>query len=154
MTAGPVAVRLAGPGDMAFVSASWFECYWKATARDANIPYGTYRPAQDALIRRLLARSKTLVAYAREIPDEIAGYIVLEGDCAHFLYVKHVYRRMGIATGLAKDVTKRYSHATKLGTRIARAKGIHFDPYFLDDVKGAGNEDQASAVRESRTDRW
>jgi GNAT superfamily N-acetyltransferase len=126
----PVGVRLATADDMRFVAASWFESYWKAVASQEGMDYLTaYRPGQDALIRRLVGRSETIVAHAVDIPDEILGYAVLEDDVLHYVYVKSVYRRRGIATGLVRARAKRYSQRTRLGEKLVKPLALEFNPY-------------------------
>lgn len=126
-----VGVRRATTDDMRFVSASWFESYWKATARDLGVPFGAYKPGQDALIRRLTAAGDVLVAYLISVPDEILGYSVIENETLHYVYVKSVYRRQGIATGLIQHRAARYSHKTRGAKWIAASLGLTYDPYTL-----------------------
>lgn len=126
-----ISVRFMVPEDLGFIAASWFESYWKATIRPTGCPYEVYKPAQDAIIKRLLARSKVIVITSAAVPDEIVGYGVTEGDVAHYVYVKSAYRRMKIATGILHGRAKWYSHQTKAGRKLADTMGIIHNPYLL-----------------------
>ena len=128
---GLFVTRLATTDDLRFVAASWFLSFWKGTMQRAGAAYEQYRPAQDALINTLLQRSRVVVVAAESVPDEIVGYAVLEKHYAHYVYVKSAYRRMGVAKGLLRSGTTRYTHSTRAGNRVARALGITFDPYQL-----------------------
>ena len=124
-----IGVREALESDRPFIASSWFESYWKATARQEGLAYGLYQFGQGRLIDALLARSRTLVVHAAEMPDEILGYAVLERDILHYAYIKSVYRRRGIALGLIRKHAKSYTHKTRLGEKVARALSLTFDPY-------------------------
>lgn len=126
-----IGVRLALPDDMRFVSASWFESYWKATMVQEMPEYASYKAGQDALIRRLVERSQVTVAFAKEVPDEILGYAVMEGEVLHYAYVKSVYRRHGICKGLIRSRAARYTHKTRLGEKVAETLELEFNPYLL-----------------------
>lgn len=126
-----VDVRVATPDDMRFVCASWFESYWKNYARDAGVEYSRYRPGQDGLIKDILKTATVNVVYYTPVPDEILGYCVVEGDCLHYVYVKSVYRRQGIAKGLLAGRVARYSHKTRGVRWVAASLGLVFDPYTL-----------------------
>lgn len=126
-----MAVREALQTDAPFILSSWFESYWKNHARRTGINYEAYRAHQDALIKALIVRSKVYVAYPSHLPDEIVGYSVLEGNVLHYVYVKSVYRRMGVATGLVRKAARIYTHAAeKPGRRFAESLGLQFNPYL------------------------
>lgn len=125
-----IGVRRALPEDMAFVSAAWFESYWKGTAREQGISHPAYKAGQDALIKSIVPRATIDVVYVAEIPSELLAFSVRQGSVVHYVYVKAPYRRMGIASGLTKDVTTS-SHQTPLGKKFAKARNIRFNPYSI-----------------------
>lgn len=125
-------MRLASSDDQRFIHSSWHTTYWKTTAKRTTA-WDVYRDEMDKRIDRLLERSDTYVATAAEVPDEICGYAVLEGDVLHFAYVKSVYRGMGIAKGLVRGRAKWYTHATGApGVRFAEAVGMQFNPFKME----------------------
>jgi len=126
-----VKVRKVKKADLPFILSSWFESYWKAHASKRGLAYETYKSYQDDLIKRLLHRSLVLVACPVFDDTEILGYSVTEGSTLHYVYVKSVYRRMGIATGLASMPLTVYTHgAEKPGRRFAESLGLLFNPYL------------------------
>lgn len=128
----PIDLRKLTPSDQNFVAASWFECYWKLHARNTPIHYDTYKVGQDKVINRVINGGQIIVAYARNVPDEIAGYVAFDKDVLHFLYVKKAYRHLGIGSGLISPNFKRYSHDTgKRWQEFAKKKGLIYDPYAL-----------------------
>lgn len=97
--------RPAKPEDQAFLYNSWLKAY-----RNSKItrewPNDVYYPAQTEAITKILFTAGTILACSAEDPNQIFGYIVsqkIEGtQVVHFLYVKHLYRRLGIAKALLK----------------------------------------------------
>jgi hypothetical protein len=124
-------IRLAQPADMNFVAASWFTSYWKNTARAEGIEQPVYTRGMNQLIDGLLQRSDVIVAVLDEVPDEILGYAVVEDGACHWVYVKSVYRRRGIATGLLRSTARRFSLQTSQGKKLAAKLGLAYDPFSL-----------------------
>lgn len=64
----------------------------------------TYVAVQLPRVTRALARSQVVVACNPEEPGQIFGWICFErsglGTVIHYVYTKHVFRRMGVATAL------------------------------------------------------
>jgi hypothetical protein len=136
MNDGPFIVRQATRDDLRFVCASWFESFWKASLRQTGMEYADYQRGQDALIQRLLERSRTYVLASATVQDEIVGYCVVEGDApesatAHYVYIKSAYRKFGAAKTLLRGKCAKFSHMTRAGNRVARSLGLQYDPYTL-----------------------
>ena len=132
MTDALISVRLMAPEDRAFVAASWFESYWKGTMNQV-VDYTTYKEGQAAVIDKALNSGLTHVVYAQQYPDEILGYAVFTGvgrDVLQYVYVKSVYRRQGIATGLARRA-RAYTHKTRAGQPLVKSLKLRFDPYAV-----------------------
>lgn len=125
-------IRNATSADTHFIHSSWFNSYWGKYARK-HIERDVYAHGQDALIQKLLFRSEVLVAYFEEVPDEVLGWACLEGDVCHWVYVKGVYRRRGIASGLVEGRAKWYTQRTDtIGGRFAAKVQMQFNPYRLE----------------------
>lgn len=119
------------PSDERFVYASWFESFLKAN-RLHDIPFEVYKVGMQARIERLIKRSEVRVACATAVPDEILGYAVVENGALHWLYVKSVYRRQGIARTLAWG-TLCYTHKPSSdGQKFARALNLQYQPQYGD----------------------
>jgi len=127
-----ISVRLMAPEDRAFVAASWFESYWKGTMNQV-VDYAVYNPGQAALIDKALDEGLTHVVYAKQYPDEILGWANFTGvhrDVLQYVYVKSVYRKQGIATGLCRRA-RAYTHKTRAGQPLVKSLRLRFDPYAV-----------------------
>lgn len=56
----------------------------------------------DLKINDMLVQSLTLIACPENDPDLIAGYFIFTHDCAHYIYVKESFRKLGVAAELFK----------------------------------------------------
>lgn len=121
----PIAARIATSEDLPFVYSSWFK---------SHRPYAKHVSASILTeeIRRLVQRSKIIVAVSADYPDEILGYSVSDGgDVLHFAYVKSVYRRMGIGRGLVQNKFKWYTHwMGEQGRTFADVMNLTYNPYL------------------------
>jgi GNAT superfamily N-acetyltransferase len=122
------------PDDERFVRASWFESYWMDYQRERGIAFADYKAGQNRRIETLLERSEVLVAFAPAAPDEILGYAVIEGEALHYTYVKSIYRRRGIATGLIRSRAKTYSVKTPGMKKLLAKVPLQFNPYTIEDA--------------------
>jgi hypothetical protein len=117
-----------------FVLSSWLKSYRNAPAvRLAD--NATYYAGQAASILKTLDRAETLVAADPEDDNVIWGFIVSEGELIHYVYVKHLMRRNGLAHSLwcvagKPTVATAMTHA---GESILRAHSdvLAFDPYAV-----------------------
>jgi GNAT superfamily N-acetyltransferase len=118
--------------DGKFIHSSWHTAYWKTSARK-YLTRETYDAGQDRRIDRLIFQSHVLVAFFPEVPDEILGWACMRDDVLHYVYVKAVYRRRGIATGLVAGRASCYTHATdRVGEAFAASIGAVLNPYRLE----------------------
>ena len=125
-------IRPAVDDDMRFCHSSWHTAYWRTCARK-YLTREAYDAGQDRRIDRLLTQSQTLVAYFPEVPDEILGWSCVQEDTLHYVYVKVIYRRRGIATGLVAASKKWYTHATdRVGEAFAESIGAVLNPYKME----------------------
>ena len=124
-------LRVATPEDLRFVHSSWHTNHWKTWAHK-HVSREVYNAGQDRRINLAVARSTVLVAYFPEVPDEVLGWACIEEapEVLHYVYVKGVYRRMGIGTGLVRGRARYFTHYTDAaGTRFAAAVNVTFHPY-------------------------
>ncbi len=128
-----LSTRIATPEDLKFVRASWFESY-KQGGYAPQAAFPIYRAGQDAIIERCLAASRTFVAYATEVPDEVCSWVCIEGSRLHYVYTKLAYRRLGMALQLAysnfTDLTE-HTHDTRVGRSFTARIRTKFNPYPL-----------------------
>jgi hypothetical protein len=89
----------AGP-DTAFLFSAWIGSYrdspWAGT-----LPQHLATPVHKATINQLLARGmRVVMAVNPDDADQILGFIAYEPGVLHYIFVKDVFRRQGIAGGL------------------------------------------------------
>lgn len=129
----PIQLRPMTPDDERFVASSWFESFWKTHCYKDGLHFKYYQPGMDARIKTLIKRAGVTVAYATVAPTEILGWICIEGDCLHYVYVKAVYRRQGIARALAGEGLTVYSHpSSRAGAKFLKALGLEYNPFRLE----------------------
>lgn len=56
----------------------------------------------------MLQKSTVRIATNPDIPDQIFGWICIDGNRLHYVYVKNRFRRMGIAKKLLTTPKKHY----------------------------------------------
>lgn len=124
-----VALRQRLSGDVPFIFSSWLKSYCKAKERrlarvdrTARFDVRAYYESQDCTINRLLKRCEVLVACGPAEPSDLFGYVVFgrgEDSCVlHWVYVKQIFRRMGLArhliTAARADASQTFhSHTTE-----------------------------------------
>jgi GNAT superfamily N-acetyltransferase len=134
VTALPLAFRPVTDADVGLVYSSWLRSYWDARPPQVwDIPRETYfsDAGHHGVVTRLLARSVVTVAHAPDDPDEVYGWICVGARGLHYVYVKELWRRKGVATrlldgapvGVASHMTKAFRDGP--GKRLA----LLFNPY-------------------------
>lgn len=135
-----IALAVAGPSVRPLVRDSWLRSQWKADMRWKMVRSDFMR-AQGARIDRLLPRCTIVTAFSPTVPDETLGYVVLQvsrdDPIIHWLYVKKPFRRLGIATQLARAAANAgsgqlfYSHkGDARGKKLALKFAAKFNPYL------------------------
>ena len=139
----PVLLRAYVPTDANFVFASWLNAF--EPHRDPGVARDLYYQEQHVLIANLMAASTEtrLVAVAPDYPDQILGYlfgvILPVGKVIDWLYVKPIYRRLGVARALLttfgdpREGVAAYTHVPASPPALIRrlAPGAVYDPYLL-----------------------
>lgn len=120
-------VRIAKPGDMAFVIDAWKRSFEGAPAvRHADREH--YREEMTRAIRRLCDRAEVRVACDPSDEDTIVGFCAFTGTELHYVYVKKDFRGHGIAKGLLHGVPiTTYTFATPT---VRPRLGWAFTPRF------------------------
>lgn len=94
-------IRPAAPGDVAFVSATWKQSYWRESNWANRITWKVFDVGHSRIVRSLLEKSQVLIAGVGG--DDIAGYLVFEpgvSAAVHYAYVKPSFRKMGVLRAL------------------------------------------------------
>jgi len=100
------------PSDFNFILNSWLRSY-RNSKFTKHLSNEKYYQSQSELIIHLLGNSTVLVAASIDDPDRIYGYALgnmapdATGYWLQYAYVKHLYRRLGIATQLVSQLAPR-----------------------------------------------
>lgn len=121
-------ITTANEADMNFIFSSWLKSF-QETEQNRLIPGAVYFRAQSALITDLLKSSTVLVARSPVDDLIIRGYAVGSAPELHWVYVKGVCRRQGIATALldALGDLQTFTHAREPGAAWLRRIGLTYD---------------------------
>lgn len=130
MSKPTIALRKATTEDLKFVHSSWVTNYGHVWGYK-NMPISLFKAEMDAYVDRRTANDTVLIAYFPDVPDEILGWACFSGDTLHYVYVKGVYRRSGIATGLVGGgFIKWYTpHADATAKKFAKSINAQFNPF-------------------------
>jgi GNAT superfamily N-acetyltransferase len=135
-----VTIRPAEEGDTALLFNSWLRSY-RDSPRVNGTPSALYYRYHHPLVTRVLARpeSSVLCAVDPRKPDRIHGWLCFEWAgsvlVVHYLYVKQIWRRKGIArllaetAGLERGTPVAYTFESKAAPHLAkRVKRCEYVP--------------------------
>jgi hypothetical protein len=143
-----LALRAYRPGDEGVVYDPWWRQIECLTARDLHprifkMSASERQAHLDEVIRPLVLRCPPLVACATDCPSQVFGWICSEyqGDrrVLHFIYVRNLWRRMGVATSLLKrsfpdGLGERpiyITHPTRMMRHFAERWQLRLNPYLV-----------------------
>ena len=125
-----VHITPATEADKPFIYSSWLKSYREAPHNGA-LPNRVYYRAQTALIDELLDSPTVRVLVARSPVDAliIRGWGCADGPVLHYVYVKSVCRRQGIADALLRELgtLTTYTHAREPYAGVLRRRGLEYD---------------------------
>lgn len=131
----PIKIRPYKDTDQAFVFASWLHSFEQD--RDKRVGRDLYYQEQHTLVAELLGHRNTiLIAVHPEDDNMLYGFLVggalPVGRVLDYVFVKPVYRRMGIARALLAQfgTYDAYTHSTHAGRAFVPQEAV-FDPYLL-----------------------
>lgn len=127
----PRPMNVDDPSERGFVLHPWVRCASRSEWA-MSMPREAFHAGQQRIAERLILLGSTYVAEHVDVPGELAGWICAESNCLHGVYVKQVYRRMGIARMLLDHVgplTHRSCDA--IPTReYSVIKALRLDPFL------------------------
>ena len=138
------AIRLKRDEDDGFIASCWLKSAMYPTLKEW--PFfkdgkKVYREQFSKIIKHALDSKVFLVACSAEEPDNMYGFVCFEPSdppLIHFVYVKELYRRGGVASALVSAVTKgerfAISSASPVLEKICRKHPemiTHFDRFSL-----------------------
>jgi len=131
--------------DISFVSNAWLKSY-RGAHFCAGCPNELYYIQHHTLIKDIWERSNITILCDEMDGDQIYGFICYEvgehlgGEIGilHYVYVKHLFRSLGLAKGLLEDVQNQTgikywfaSHSTSKLKHLAKDFKIEYTPYVL-----------------------
>lgn len=135
----PIRIRAATEEDTSFIFNSWLKSF-RDSAFAKQITNTIYFAQQHKLIEDLLKSCQVFVACSASNPGELYGYICCEQVDGiyvfHYVYVKHTYRKLGIAKMLAyhtdfcEEMASMYTHAAKNSEYLAGRFKVIYCPYI------------------------
>lgn len=135
----PIRIRPANEEDVPFIFNSWLKSY-RTSPFGKKLSNSIFYPEHHKLLERLLKTSSVLVACSNNDPSQIYGYIctaLIEGIfTVHYIYVKHTFRKLGIAKVLYASVNPQnekgiYTHNNYIADNLSPKYQLLYHPYIL-----------------------
>lgn len=133
-----IKLRPAKLEDLNFILNSWLKSY-RNSPFAAKMINKVYFTNHQKLIKNLLANNLITIACNPQDEEQIFGYTVFNYMPAdvlliHYMYVKHTYRKFGIAKEMLTAIQKEqtgvlYTHHTKYADLLKSKVALIFDPY-------------------------
>lgn len=137
----PLQLRSVTNEDVPFIFNSWLKSYRETGLLCKNVSNTIYFDNHHKILQRIVQKAVIMVACAESDPSQIYGYMVAERVegflVVHYAYVKHSFRKLGIATAMLKefghDITKAscFTHYTKSSEKLALKFNLVYHPYLI-----------------------
>lgn len=164
MTNLPMKFRSRTEGDHNFIFASWMRSFRSNSQWAKQISSGIYNTKHPKLINELLANSGSIVACSSDMPDQIFGFAIYQPSVEniaviHWLYVKEIYRKMGVGNALFRETLMAANHDLKMPVAVTHDSrnlkwasekyNLVYNPYLAFEVFDAeGKEDYGDRIRQ------
>lgn len=118
--------------DAPFILSTWLNGLYYGNDWIREIEKNIFMKVYHDVIERKLYQPGVLVKVAclKEEHDVILGYSVYEGQILHYVFVKPVWRRIGLARDLVPDDITVTSHLTGVGRSI-KPERVSFNPFLI-----------------------
>lgn len=139
----PIKYRSQSDNDTGFLYSTWLKSY-RQMPYAQNMSNDTFFHHHKQIIKDILDKPNTIVTFIVEDtdPDHIYGYSVVErlGDAAiiHYIYVKHAYRKLGLAESLLKTQIPLLgskltfvTHESRHHKQFKDKFNIEYNPYLI-----------------------
>lgn len=120
--------------DKNFILATWLKGLRYGNDWFGEIEPSVYFTVYQKIIDAVLSdpRVSVKVACLKDDPDVVLGYSVSSGNRLDWVFVKRLWRNIGIAKSLIPPGITIVSHITTTGRSILRKnKGVFFNPFSL-----------------------
>lgn len=126
--------RTAREGDMNFIFSTFLRGLYYGNEWYGRIKAEIYYTHYHRVLERLLAKKgcTILISCLKEDPDTIIGYSIFEPEILHYVFVKPIWRKIGIARDLIPENTASYTHLTKQGIQLQKKyPNTIFNPFNI-----------------------
>lgn len=111
----PTVYRQPIQADHPFIYNSWLKSFRTYSSWATQVAPTIFFANHKMVIAKLLEEAGVLVACNPDLPDQIFGYAVFTQTGSnvtvlHYVYVKHPFRKMGVAGGLVATVRSESNH--------------------------------------------
>lgn len=122
-------IRLAKDSDHNFILATWLRSYRELGVTKPVPESEIFFKEHQAKIKQALESGKCLIATTDD-EDQICGFLCYSEKAVHYIFVKTVFRKYGIANRLldAAGDMKEFSHFTKF-TPFFKRRNLTYNPY-------------------------
>lgn len=133
----PLAFRPAVADDRNFMLSAWLKAHRDRGDWPKLLPAAEYYRRHKDVVARLIDESTCTIACNPERPEQIIGFIVHDGLILHWVSVKSMFRRQGVATNLWREAGGPVlcSHWTMGARSLSRGMQIGrlvYDPFVLE----------------------
>lgn len=132
-----ITFRSANKDDISFIFNSWLKSF-RNSQFAKFIPNPTYFTEHHKVIEKLILNNLVLIACDPKDEKQIYGWVcagLTEGIFTlHYIYVKHTYRKLGIAKAMLNEVRKDdaaavCTHLTHIGSQLTSKYNLLYSPY-------------------------
>jgi ribosomal protein S18 acetylase RimI-like enzyme len=157
----PIRMRKATDEDVSFIFNSWLKSFRDSGFLCRAVPNTIYFQNHHKIIQKILKRSVINIACNPQDLSQIYGYVIGEYIdnifVLHYIYVKHSFRKMGVARQLYNTFNHDTgnasccSHLTKMTEKFLPKYNLVYHPYVvLVDYEVEEVESEGSEVKSDR----
>jgi hypothetical protein len=120
--------------DQNFIYSTWLKGLYYGEFWFSLIPKDIFMSEYHKVIDKIFNTSgcSVKVACLVEDPEVILGYSVLSSSGAlHWVFVKKIWRNIGVAKSLVPKNTKYATTTTLVGLKIMKKKNIQLNPFLI-----------------------
>jgi hypothetical protein len=114
-----IKIRVATPNDMAMIYSSWMKSNRK-NGMAADVLNEVYFDEHRKVIEGCFNRGEIYVACDSENTDVIIGYMAASKDVLHYVYVKHMFRKLKVAETLVRAVFPDFGNSLTVTSHVPR----------------------------------
>lgn len=137
------AIRDYRPDDFNFIAHSYLRSR-RGTYEATRLPDEVYYPTYKERLETMLRISQVRILCAEDDPGHIGGYLITsklaDWDVVHYIYIKHAFRGLGLASALLKQVVPNFGQTLSICTHLPKSRApwaekykLMFDPKYVRD---------------------